>query len=255
MHVRPLALLAAVAAIGSVVPVASATVVTSGFSISYSIGANGVSRTGATSNSRFAYLGGNSTTSTNNTFPSFVVYEVNGAAILQQYRNLLFDNNATVTSIESLKINLFDEATNGAAGGFDFSYATNATSLTVGQLTPTFDATDTGGLTTQLGSVIPLGSGTYTPATVTNSALTPYAIGSTLGTAAILADINAGNTFRIVVDANTAATKATLSGYFGLGTFITPPSLTIDATAVPEPATLGLAGVAVASLLGRRRRA
>jgi hypothetical protein len=255
---RSHALKAAVVLVAVLPAIAGAASVTDPFSYSYSVTANGVSPEGITNTGRFVFVGGSST-STTNVDPSFAVYQVNGAAVLASLQTASGVAGGTVSSINGLSINLPDETTYGGnptevAGSLVFSYAPNTTALTVQSATPVFDSTQVGGLSTQLGALDPLGTGTYTP--VALNTYTDFPLSGTAGFTDITNAIDSGSTFYIAVAAGTSTTQADFGGYYGLSPYLAAANLTVNATVspVPEPASLGLLGTCGLMLLGRRRR-
>lgn len=185
----------------------------------------------------------------------------NASYALADFSGASFSFGGTVTAINSISLALTEfNAAFTAPGSYEVYLASNTTAVSVGT-TPNYMAGNDGSASvgSQQGTLTLLSSNTFTTTgNINNGQIDTTTLTLTSSASnAVISAINSGSAFRLVVTPTTDATAATFAGatYTGTGSYA-GPTLNIDAAiaATPEPASIGVLGVA-GLLLVRRRAA
>ena len=219
-------------------------------------------RTGA-SGDNFLNIEGENNGSTNVPAPgqaSFAVADFNGGS---------FFGGTAVSSINSVSLTLTQSNAGFTTGGPLLFYFTTQTAVDI-NANPTFNADDgaaeinfqatvdtatfNSGSATLDTALLPatlIGSSTFVGDATTSGTQDMITLDTAAFSPALVAALNGGGTIRVLITPGDAAVAATYAGF--TNTTYAGPTLTVDASLVPEPTTLGLAGVAGLALLRRRR--
>ena len=197
-------------------------------------------RTGSSGKAFFNVEGGN-----NGAFASYGVADFDFAALAPPL-------GGPVTSIDSVTLQLAQSNAGFSLAGPMSFYLTNQTGVDIqpGTSPAMYQGTNNGAASVgpELGPLSLLGSGNYT--VIENGAIDSFPLTFT-GPAltSLLSAMNNDTTLRLVITPDDPATAATYAG-FSNNTFA-GPTLVIDATVVPEPATLILLALGAAAWVGR----
>ena len=183
------------------------------------------------------------------TFGSFAVADFNVSD---------FHIGGAVAGVSSFKLTLIEsDAAFSAPGSLQFWLTGDTTtSIDAGSAALKFDGTHLpGGVGSQLAPLVLLGSGAFTTTGNTNTGQADV-YNFTLSAAAQTMLVNSLNTtggkLRVVVTPNDGVVAATYAGF--ANTTLAGPQISLNATAVPEPATIATLLVGAFALIGRRRR-
>jgi hypothetical protein len=130
----------------------------------------------------------------------------------------------------------------------------NVTSLATGQTTVEYNDNVLGGYTNQLGTATQLGTFVFNPGGLTNGGLSDQndVISLTTGLGSIASLINSSNNvIRLIVTTNETG-EVTDAGAGASSAYI--PTLTLQVTPAPEPASMAALGLGIAGLIARKRR-
>ncbi|MCB8932536.1 MAG: PEP-CTERM sorting domain-containing protein [Fimbriimonadaceae bacterium] len=196
---------------------------------------------GGSSGKAFLNIEGNN----NGTFASFGVLDFNANDL---------GIGGSVSDVTALSLDLYDAPAGFSAAGNVNFWLTEATGVDIqpGSSPLIFDAGSLpDGVGNQLNPLHALGSGTYTPGTLGD--LLSYSLTLDASSKAYLvSQINGGGTIRLLVTPGEDGVAATYTGYTNTGA--PHPTLNVDATPVPEPASMLALGLGLAAIGARRRR-